>query len=259
MDLTLTPEQEEIRRTAAGFVAKEVVPRVREWDRAEAMDPAIVDALAAVGFLGAAIPERFGGMGLDNLSYCLIVEELGKADSSVRGIVSVNNGLVGKTILKWGTDEQRREWLPRLASGDALGCFGLTEPGTGSDASNLQTRAQKVDGGWRISGQKQWISLGNYAKLALVFAQTDPDKKHRGIACFLVPTLIGSAFLQPLVAQLLRGEKDANTPVTLLLNAFTLYYGVLLGFSRSRCSAITTRPRTPSAARPPASWRSTAI
>src|SRR5215210_6120921 len=91
-------------------------------------------------------------------------------------------------MVRWGTEEQKKQWLPKLCSGEALGCFGLTEPGTGSDASNLKTRADKTGGGWRITGQKQWISLGNYAKLALIFAQTDPEKKHRGIACFLVPT-----------------------------------------------------------------------
>src|SRR5438093_8930032 len=152
------------------------------------MDRGVVAKLAEVGFLGAPIPEEFGGGGLDNLSYCLIVEEIGKADSSVRGVISVNVGLVAKTILKWGTEEQQREWLPQLCSGEALGCFGLTEPGTGSDAANQQTRAKKTNGGWVISGQKQFISMGNYSKLALVFAQTDPEKGHRGIACFLVPT-----------------------------------------------------------------------
>jgi alkylation response protein AidB-like acyl-CoA dehydrogenase len=106
----------------------------------------------------------------------------------MRTVVSVQTSLVCSSIERWGTEEQKREWLPRLCSGEALGCFGLTEPDTGSDAANLATRATKVDGGWRVAGQKQWISLGNYAKVALVFAQTDPERKHRGLACFLVPT-----------------------------------------------------------------------
>jgi alkylation response protein AidB-like acyl-CoA dehydrogenase len=152
------------------------------------MDRAIVGKLAEVGFLGAPIPEEYGGGGLDNLSYCLIVEEVGKADSSVRGVVSVNVGLVGKTVLKWGTDEQRREWLPRLCSGEALGCFGLTEPGTGSDAASLETRAER-DGseGWRISGSKMFITNGTWAGLALIFARTG-EEGPRGVTCFLVPT-----------------------------------------------------------------------
>jgi butyryl-CoA dehydrogenase len=106
----------------------------------------------------------------------------------MRTVVSVVTSLVCSSIDRWGTEEQKREWLPPLCTGEALGCFGLTEPDTGSDASNLKTRAEKTDGGWLINGTKMWISLGNYAKLALVFAQTDPSLKHRGIACFLVPT-----------------------------------------------------------------------
>jgi alkylation response protein AidB-like acyl-CoA dehydrogenase len=100
----------------------------------------------------------------------------------------VQTSLVCSSIQRWGSEEQKHEWLPRLCSGEILGCFGLTEPDTGSDAANLKTRAEKTSDGWKISGQKQWISMGNYAKVALVFAQTDPEKKHRGLAAFLVPT-----------------------------------------------------------------------
>jgi alkylation response protein AidB-like acyl-CoA dehydrogenase len=103
-------------------------------------------------------------------------------------VVSVQTSLVCGSIERWGTEEQKRHWLPRLCSGEALGCFGLTEPDAGSDPSGMRTRAELVDGKWRINGQKMWISLGNYAEVALVFAQTDPEKRHRGIACFLVPT-----------------------------------------------------------------------
>jgi butyryl-CoA dehydrogenase len=106
----------------------------------------------------------------------------------MRTVVSVVTSLVCSSIVRWGSEEQKREWLPQLCSGEALGCFGLTEPDTGSDAANLKTRAEKVNGSWRITGGKMWISLGNYSKLALVFAQTDPDLKHKGLACFLVPT-----------------------------------------------------------------------
>jgi hypothetical protein len=102
--------------------------------------------------------------------------------------VSVQTSLVCSSIQRWGSEEQKHEWLPRLCTGEILGCFGLTEPNTGSDAANLATRAEKTGDGWRITGQKQWISMGNYAKVALVFAQTDPEKKHRGLGAFLVPT-----------------------------------------------------------------------
>jgi alkylation response protein AidB-like acyl-CoA dehydrogenase len=187
MDFTLTPEQELIRRSAREFCDREIVPYARDWDRSERMDEAIVPKLAEVGFLGCALPEEFGGMGLDTVSYCLVMEELGRADSSVRGIVSVNNGLAGKTIAKWGSDAQKRQWLPRLSSGEALGCYGLTEPGSGSDPASLQTRATRDGGDWVIDGSKIFITLGSWAGVALVFARTGGDGP-RGISCFLVPT-----------------------------------------------------------------------
>jgi alkylation response protein AidB-like acyl-CoA dehydrogenase len=187
IDFTLTPEQELIRRSAREFCDREIVPNAREWDRSERMDEAIVPKLAEIGFLGCALPEEFGGMGLDTISYCLVMEELGRADSSVRGIVSVNNGLAGKTIAKWGTDEQRQQWLPKLASGEALGCYGLTEPGSGSDPASLVTRATRDGGEWVIDGSKIFITLGSWAGVALVFARTGGEGA-RGISCFLVPT-----------------------------------------------------------------------
>ena len=100
----------------------------------------------------------------------------------------MQTSLVCSSIVRWGTEEQKQRWLPKLCSGESLGCFGLTEPDTGSDAANQRTRAKKVDGGWEITGNKMWISLGNYAEVALIFAQTDPEKGHRGLAAFLVPT-----------------------------------------------------------------------
>ncbi|MDQ3646158.1 MAG: acyl-CoA dehydrogenase family protein [Actinomycetota bacterium] len=186
MDLTLTQEQEMVRKTARDFVDNEVAPYVREWDRSEEMDRSIVGKLAEVGFLGATTPEEYGGMGMDNLSYCLIIEELGRADSSVRGIVSVNVGLVSKTIAKWGSDDQKQRWLPRLTSGE-LGCFGLTEPGYGSDAASLAAKARRDGDDWVINGSKLFITNGNWAKVALVFARTG-EPGPRGITCFLVAT-----------------------------------------------------------------------
>jgi butyryl-CoA dehydrogenase len=187
MDFTLTPEQELIRASAREFCEREIVPYARDWDRSERMDEGIVPKLAEIGFLGCALPEEHGGMGLDTISYCLVMEELGRADSSVRGIVSVNNGLAGKTIAKWGTDEQKAEWLPRMASGEALGCYGLTEPGSGSDPASLVTRAVRDGDEWVIDGSKIFITLGSWAGVALVFARTGGEGP-RGITCFLVPT-----------------------------------------------------------------------
>ena len=179
MDFSLSDEQELIRASAAEFCAREVVPHARDWDREEDIDRALVGKLAEVGYLGA--------WELDTISYALIMEELGKADSSVRGIVSVNVGLVGKTIAKWGTEAQQREWLPPLASGDALGCYALTEPGSGSDPSSLVTRASREGDAWVLSGSKIFITLGSWAGLALVFARTG-EEGARGLTCFLVPT-----------------------------------------------------------------------
>jgi len=187
IDFELTDEQRLVRETARKFADREIAPRARDNDRGERFDTELVGKLAEMGFLGAIVSEEYGGRGIDYRTYGLIVEEVGRGDSSARTVVSVVTSLVGSSIERFGSEEQKREWLPPLCSGE-LGCFALTEPNTGSDAANLATRATKVEGGWRISGQKQWISLGNYARLALVFAQTDPEQGHRGIACFLVPT-----------------------------------------------------------------------
>src|SRR4051812_41235017 len=144
----LSAEQADIKALARDFADREIAPHAARWDRAEAVDRAIVKKLGAVGFLGLTIDEAFGGSGGDHLAYCLVTEELGRADSSVRGIVSVSLGLVAKSVAHWGTERQKQEWLPRLTSGEALGCFGLTEPGTGSDAANLTTRAVRDGDGY---------------------------------------------------------------------------------------------------------------
>ncbi|WP_049655527.1 acyl-CoA dehydrogenase family protein [Kitasatospora sp. MY 5-36] len=192
MNLELSEEQSAVRDLAASFTDREVVPHAAEWDRAESVDRAIIGKLAKVGFLGLTIPEEYGGSGGDHLAYCLVLEELGRGDSAVRGIVSVSLGLVGKSVNAFGTEEQKRHWLPRLTSGEALACFALTEPGTGSDAANLTTRAVRDGGDWLISGAKTFITNGTWADVALVFARTGGDapeqRGHRGITAFLVPT-----------------------------------------------------------------------
>jgi butyryl-CoA dehydrogenase len=201
MDFALTPEQDLIRAGAREFVQREVVPHARDWDRAEEMDRAIVGKLAEAGYLGAALPAEHGGMGLDTVSYCLVMEEFGKADQSVRGIASVTVGLVGKTIAKWGTEEQRRRWLPGLASGETLGCYALTEPGSGSDPASLSTRAARDGDDWLLSGSKTFITLGTWAGVALVFARTGGEGP-RGITCFLVPTSTAGFSSRPIKGKL---------------------------------------------------------
>jgi butyryl-CoA dehydrogenase len=187
-EIELSDEQRLIQETARDFVDNEVIPRARESDRAERFDIELARRLGDMGYLGAPVAERYGGRELDYLGYGLIVEEVGRGDSAMRTVVSVQTSLVCGSIERWGSEEQKERWLPRLCAGEAFGCFGLTEPDTGSDAASLRTRAEKIDGGWRISGQKMWISLGNVAEVALIFAQTDPEKRHKGLACFLVPT-----------------------------------------------------------------------
>jgi len=189
VDFELTDEQQLIKSTAREFADKEIVPVAGENSRNHHFDTDLVKKIAEQGYLGAIVPNEYGGAGLDYITYALICEEIGRGCSAMRTVISVQTSLVCSTILKWGTEEQKQKYLPKLCSGEWLGCFGLTEPDTGSDAANQKTRAVRQDDGtWKINGSKMWISLGNHARLALVFAQTDPEKKHKGLACFLVET-----------------------------------------------------------------------
>ncbi|HZQ82474.1 MAG TPA: acyl-CoA dehydrogenase family protein [Gaiellaceae bacterium] len=210
MDFELSEEQRLIRDTAREFCDAEIAPHAAEWDRTETIDRSIVGKLAELGFLAAALPEEHGGMGLEMVSYALVVEEIGRADSNVRGIVSVSNGLYGKTVAKWGTEEQKARLLPGLASGEALGCYALTEPGAGSDPGGLETRAERDGDGWRISGQKIFITLGSWAANALVFARTG-EAGPRGISCFVVPTDADGFEARPIKGKLgLRAQDTAE-------------------------------------------------
>jgi butyryl-CoA dehydrogenase len=186
MDFALTDEQRLIKETARDFTDNELIDRTRENARNHHFDLELVAKIAQQGYLGAIVPQEYGGAGLDYISYGLIVEEIGRGDSSIRTVISVQTSLVCSAILKWGDEDQKRKYLPRLCSGEWLGCFGLTEPDTGSDAANQRTRARKTDSGWVLNGAKMWISMGDYAKVALIFAQTDPELGYRGLACFLV-------------------------------------------------------------------------
>ena len=183
----LSEDQEAFRALARDFLEKEAVPHRQQWDRDESVDLAIIPKMAEIGFFGLTIPEEYGGLGGDYITYALGMEELGRADSALRGIVSVSNGLVGKSILGFGTEEQKQEWLPGIATAEKLGCFGLTEPGTGSDAGNLTMKATKDGDSYVLNGQKLFITNGTWAHVALVFARTSDDGP-RGVTAFLVPT-----------------------------------------------------------------------
>jgi alkylation response protein AidB-like acyl-CoA dehydrogenase len=210
MDFELSDEQRLIRETARAFCDAEIAPHAAAWDRAEAVDPAIVRKLASLGFLAAALPEEHGGLGLDMVSYTLLVEELGRADSNVRGIVSVSNGLYGKSVARWGTPEQRARLLPPLAAGEELGCYALTEPGAGSDPGSLETRAERDGDGYVLRRQKVFITLGSWATWAHVFARTGEDGP-RGITCFVVPTGAEGFEARPIKGKLgLRAQDTAE-------------------------------------------------
>lgn len=188
VNLELSEEQSAVRQLARDFVEREITPHVVAWDRAEEVDRGIVKKLGEVGFLGLTIDEEYGGSGGDHLAYCLVTEELGRGDSSVRGIVSVSLGLVAKTVAAWGSEEQKRRWLPGLTSGAAVGCFGLTEPGTGSDAGNLATRAARDGDDYVLNGTKMFITNGTWADVVLLFARSTDAPGHKGVSAFLVPT-----------------------------------------------------------------------
>ncbi|MGV4924656.1 acyl-CoA dehydrogenase family protein [Streptomyces sp. BHT-5-2] len=227
MNLELTPEQSAVRRLAADFTDREIAPHATAWDRAEEVDPGIVRKLGDLGFLGLTIPEEYGGSGGDHLAYALVTEELGRGDSSVRGIVSVSLGLVAKTLAAWGDEEQKRAWLPRLTSGEALGCFGLTEPGTGSDAASLTTRAVRDGerGDWIVDGGKMFITNGTWADLVLLFARTG-GPGHKGISAFLIPADTPGLTRRPIHGKLgLRGQATAE----LVLEGVRVPAGALLG------------------------------
>lgn len=210
MDFSLSDEQAAIKEAAEEFGHREITPYARRWDIDEEIDRGIVAKLAESGFLGCVIPEDLGGMGLDNLSYCIIAEELGKACSSVRGIVSVNIGLVAKPIMKWGTEDQKREWLPQLASGAALGCFALTETESGSDPASLSTRAEREGGDYILTGSKMFITNGSWAGIALVFARTG-GAGAKGVSCFIVPTSSAGYSTKSIRGKLgLRGQDTAE-------------------------------------------------
>ncbi|MBI5042806.1 MAG: acyl-CoA dehydrogenase family protein [Nitrospirae bacterium] len=186
MNFDLSPEQEMIRNTVRDFVDKEVIPAARENDLKERFPKELLQKMAPLGFLGGPIPVEYGGAGLDYISHAIITEEIGRGCSSLRTTLSVQISLVELTILKWGTEEQKKKYLPKLCKGEMLGCFGLTEPDAGSDAGNQSTTAVLKGSEWLINGAKIWISNGTVADIAIVFAQTDKSKKHKGIAAFLI-------------------------------------------------------------------------
>lgn len=186
MDFELTEEQRMVRETAKRFADNEIMPYARENDVQERFPTEIIKKLGKVGFLGGPVPEKYGGAGLDFISDAIIFEEIGRACSSVRTIVSVQVSLVELILLNWGTEAQKTRYLPRLCKGEILGSFALTEPEAGSDPAGIKTTAIKKDGKWVLNGSKTWISTGGVADVCIAFAKTDPAKGAKGIAAFIV-------------------------------------------------------------------------
>lgn len=188
MDFRLTDDQKAVQELARSFSREKILPYAREWDVKGAFPRELLNEMGGLGLLGVPIPERYGGAGMDFISEAIVFEEVGYADSSVRTTLSVQMSLVELTILNWGTEEQKQHFLPKLCSGEWIGCFGLTEPNAGSDASNQQTTARRDGDEWVLNGQKVWISNGVWADAAIVFAQTEPGTRHKGMVAFLIET-----------------------------------------------------------------------
>ncbi len=186
VDGLLAEEERAVRDTVRSWVDEHVLPIIGEHYLEGRFPKQLIPQMAALGLFGANLPEEYGCAGLNNVAYGLIMQELERGDSGLRSFASVQGALVMYPIYAFGSDEQKQRWLPRMASGEVIGCFGLTEPAVGSDATKLQATARRDGDGWVLDGRKTWISNGSISKLALVFANADPAQGHRGITAFLV-------------------------------------------------------------------------
>ena len=191
-DFDLTSEQQTVRSAVREFAESEILPFVEEHEIAERYPTTLIEKLIPLGYLTPIIPERYGGSGTDVVTYGVICEELARIDWVVASVVSVTNSLVAGSILRFGTDAQKDRWLPSICDGSVLTSACLTEPGGGSDLAGIQTRAAKIEGGWRLDGAKVFISHAAHAGVLLVAATIDPEQRHRGVTTFLVePGLAG--------------------------------------------------------------------
>ena len=188
MNFTLTDSQGHIQSRVRTFTQTRIAPLAREMDETGEMPLTLIQEMAEAGLLGGPLPPEYGGAGWDAVSLALCYEELGRADSSVRGFMTVHTSLVAQCILQWGTEAQKQDYLPRLARGQVVGCYCLTEPNAGSDAASMESTAAVMGDEYVIQGEKIWITNGGIAQLALVFANADRSLKHKGICAFLVPT-----------------------------------------------------------------------
>ncbi len=188
MNFALTAEQRRIQDLARRFAQEEVAPLARQADERGEFPTHLVRRMGELGLLAGPVERAYGGAGMDYVSFALVYEELGRVDSSVRGFLAVHAGLVSLCIRDWGTEEQKRRYLPRLASGEWIGCYALTEPNAGSDAAAMESTAEDAGDAYVLRGEKIWITNGNLANLALVFASRDRAARHKGICAFIVET-----------------------------------------------------------------------
>ena len=186
MDFTLTEEQRLIQETVRDFVDERVLPVAVENDINHTLDMSLIEGMAELGILGIVIPEEYGGAGLDFVSEALSCEEIERGEAAFRTLISVHVGLNSLSLLRYASEEQKQRWLTPQAKGEKLACFGLTEPGAGSDVAAMRTTARREGDVYVLNGQKNWISYASVADHALVFAKTDPGAKHKGISAFLV-------------------------------------------------------------------------
>jgi glutaryl-CoA dehydrogenase (non-decarboxylating) len=186
IDLSLTPENLLVRDAVRSFVQAEIAPFIRDWDERGEVHREIFDRMAEQGFLGAPIWERWGGSGMDYVSFGILCEELERADTAFRVVMSVHVALNSLTLMQWATEEQKQRWLVPQARGEKLATFGLTEPGAGTDAASLATTARRDGDEYLLNGSKLWISLADIADHFLVFATVDRSLGHRGITAFMV-------------------------------------------------------------------------
>jgi butyryl-CoA dehydrogenase len=187
MHIELTEEQKLLQETVRRFAEEVARPRAKEIDQTGEFPRSFFDQAGELGLAGVFIPEEYGGGGMDVLSYCLVIEEVSRVCATSGVILSVNNSLVCYPLLKFGSEEQKKEFLTPLAAGQKLGCFALTEPGAGSDPSGLRATARRDGDDYVLNGNKVFITNGTDADVALVFASVDLEKKHKGITCFIVP------------------------------------------------------------------------
>ena len=193
----LTDEQRMIRDMARDFAREQLAPNAAQWEKDRWIPDAVVTQMGELGLLGMVVPEEWGGTFSDYTAYAMAIEEIAAGDASTSTLMSVHNSVGCGPILAWGTDDQKRAYLPDLAAGKKIGCFCLTEPQAGSEANNLKTTAKLVDGKWVLNGAKQFVTNGKRAHVAIVFAVTDPELGKKGLSAFIVPASTPGFNVQP--------------------------------------------------------------